>query len=213
MSKTNLFTTVMAVLAIIVSLIFWLTVNEQKIWLENTIELLEAQSGSISLLLERTTIEEVIVITWDVQELVEEPVVGNQIVADCSPGKQPTQHAWSYSGNTQILNTWASKNNCVIPQMELSENAEFVIYLDKPTTADNQIHMRFKWHNAYGRLVSKAGDLTLVFDASNIKTYQQGTGNKLDFDITKALQKGDVTIQSYSTLFDWNYIDSISIID
>lgn len=211
MTKTKVFGTIIAVLVIVAGSIGGLTINEQKIALQEAINVIDVHSGVIEQLsgkLNELTTEKV-----NEPELITEEEsgsIGISIKQECTPGPQPTTPAWDWTGNTQILNTWASKNKCTFALTWLSGVSEFVVYLDKPTVKQNQVHVWFKNQQAFGRLISNTGDQTLIYSLADI----QVTKGVKNFDLAEVLNKGEkVEFHIYSTLFDGNYIDSVVIMD
>jgi len=217
MKTQDIMSTILAIVVVVAGLILGLNVNQQKQLLQNTATVIEMNSGLIQELSELKAVETPEVLTGEVETgvVLEQDAqtwsIWVSIVQECTPGPQPTEHAGNYSGNTEILNTRASQNNCVFDVTGLSQDAELVVYLAQETTTDNQVHVWFKGENAYGRLVSTKGDSTLVYDLSNVLISWEG---KSEYNMLWSLNEGkEITLQTYVSIFDGNYVDAVVIMD
>ena len=196
----KILSTVIAVLVIVAWFFMGMTVNEQKVALQEATAIIEANSGTIALLNDQVNA------LMQEDELEETPVVTEEeihlSVVWCIPGQQPTEHAWNYSWNTAILNTWASNNLCIIPQGEYS-TIRFMFA--KWLSADNQVFVWFKNHNAYGRLDVSEGATYVEY---SIDAVSIGWEEK---DLWSVLLKEEVLLHTYIATFDGNYIEGIDL--
>lgn len=189
--------TVVAAIVIFVITSLWLDLNEQKIALNEAIQILQSQSWVLQEL--SGTVNELTIVEEPEAELTIEEAWVEEVssVLACSPGEQPTQAAGYYTGNTEILNTRASKNLCILPQGTYDT---ITFTFAKPLASENQLHAWFKDTGIYGRLLIDKGATSATFYLNQLET------NKGTFDLFKSLVKNDVTVSTYLATFDWNYI-------
>lgn len=193
--------TVVAAIVIFVITSLWLDLNEQKIALNEAIQILQSQSWVLQEL--SGTVNELTIVEEPEAELTIEEAWVEEVssVLACSPGEQPTQHASDWTGNSEILNTWSAKNPCVLPKGSYST---ITFELAKPIGKANELHTRFKDTGIYGKVLVAKGEQTIQLDINSITTTKVVGG-----DLGKYLEKNDVSLSTYIAMFDGNYIVAI----
>lgn len=179
-----------------------LDLNEQQIALNEALQILESQSWVIQEL--SGTVNELTIIEEPKAELTTETGIEEvpATVLACSPGEQPTQAAGNWTGNSEILNTRASKHLCILPQGTYNT---ITFTFAKPLASENQLHAWFKDTGIYGRLLIEKWATSATFYLNELET------NKGTFDLFKSLVKNDVTVSTYLATFDWNYIVEVNL--